>query len=369
MSQSPQKIDVEKFDEKMRPEQAATAVVKWHSHFDDGSPMALSGFAWFDQDRIYRRMPKNPRHTLSEAVDGLANCTAGGQLRFQTDSQRLSLRVRLSAPANMVHMPATGQCGFDLYAGAPGRQRYLNTTKYDQKQANYDVVLLDLPTREMRNITLYFPLYQGVQEVSVGLAPGSEMLSPPPFLLPRPVVFYGTSITQGGCACRPGMAYTNILSRRLNLDVVNLGFSGSGKGEPEVARTITEIQSPAGLVLDYEANVKEFEQYKATLPEFIRILRETNPHTPLLIVARVPFSIEHFNPLIRQQREERTEFARTTVAKLRAAGDRSIYFHDMAALIGTDYEEGTVDGVHPTDLGFIRMADSLEPVVRTMLGI
>jgi lysophospholipase L1-like esterase len=369
MSQAPQTIDVARFDPNMRAADAGGAELKWLSPLDEQTPLALSGFAWFGSDRLYRRLPKTSRHKLPEAVDNLANCTAGGQLRFQTDSSRLSIRARLAAPANLVHMPATGQCGFDCYAGAPGAQRYVNTTKYDVKQAEYSVELFNLPSRELRNITLYFPLYQGVLEVAVGVEPGVQVLPPPPFRLPRPVVIYGTSITQGGCASRPGMAFTNILSRRLNVDFVNLGFSGSGKGEPEVARTIAEIANPAALALDYHANAIDLKTMSATLPEFIRILRAEHPRTPLLVISRPPNLGEYFNPATRLERETRRDMQRDTVAGLRAAGDSRIWFQDMSVLLGGDYDEGTVDGTHPTDLGFLRMADVLEPVVKTILGL
>ena len=193
---------------------------------------------------------------LPAAVDALANHTAGAQIGFRSDSARVSVRVKLAGPADMDHMPATGQCGFDCYvrpdrgdsASISGRR----DTTTGRPPTNARCSTMRAPA--LRNFTLNFPLYQGVEEVSVGLDAGAQVLPPPPFALDRPVVAYGTSITQGGCASRPGMAWTNILSRRLNVEFINLGFSGSGRGEPEVAATIAEIPNPACFILDYEAN-------------------------------------------------------------------------------------------------------------------
>lgn len=349
----------------MRAE-ATTGLLEWHS--PRKAPFHLAGFAWYKSEGVYRRMPRKPKLGLPEAVDHLANNTAGGQIRFQTDSTKLSVRAKLSAPAGMVHMPATGQCGFDCYIGAPTKQLYLSTTKYDVKADTYDCALFDLPTSELRNITLNFPLYQGVEEVEIGLNPRAKVIAPPPYALSRPVLIYGTSITQGGCASRPGMLYSNILSRRLNVEFINLGFSGSGKGEPEVAHVIAEIERPALLVIDNEANVATLDDLKRTLPEFIRILRKAQPSVPILVISRVRFAGDNFNEKVRTDRIARRDFQHQTVLAFRA-NDPQIFFHDGADLLGTDFDECTVDGVHPTDLGFLRIANGLETVFRIILGL
>lgn len=339
--------------------------LQWHD--PQQPPFRLAGFAWFAQDRIYRRLPLKPTEKLPEAVDGLANSTAGGQIQFQSDTGRLSVRVQLRGVADMNHMPATGQCGFDLYIGPPGRPRYYSTTKYDQKQSAYEILLFQHTERSMRSFTLNFPLYQGVKEVTVGLDAQATVLEPPPYALTRRVVIYGTSITQGGCASRPGMAYTNILSRRLNVGFVNLGFSGSGKGEPEVARVMAGIPDPALFVLDYEANSESAELLRKTLPEFVHILRNGHPAVPILVVSRIRFAADLVQSVPRQDREDRRAFQKKLVESERRRGDKRIYFTDGGDFLGEDFDECTVDGVHPTDLGFLRIATGLEPVIRRVL--
>jgi len=195
------------------------------------------------------------------------------------------------------------------------------------------------------------------------------VLPSPPFALPRPVVVYGTSITQGGCAARPGMAWTNILSRRLNVEFINLGFSGSGRGEPEVAETISEIPNPACFILDFEANSGGIGPLRERFPEFIRILRERHPKVPILVISAVPHAIERLIERVLQERIERREFQRGVVGEFRRRGDKLLYFQDGGELLGEDFEECSVDGVHPTDLGFMRMANGLMPVVTGILGL
>jgi len=340
--------------------------LRWHVPAEP--PFRLAGFAWFEQDRVYRRLPAKPRWPLPPAVDGLANSTAGGQIQFQTDSPELAVRVQLAGPASMNHMPATGQCGFDCYVGPPGAQRFCGTTKYDHTQTSYECTLLDLAQSEMRNVTLNFPLYQGVKQVEVGLVRDARIEAPPPYDGDGRVVVYGTSITQGGCAARPGMAYTNILSRRLNREFINVGFSGSGRGEPEVARTIAQVRNPACFVLDYEANASAEQRLEKTLAEFIAILREAHPETPILVVSRIRYARENVSQDVLQGRLQRRDFQRRTVEDLRAKGDAHISFLDGGTLLGEDFEECTVDGAHPTDLGFYRMARGLAPVLEKILG-
>ncbi|WP_052476050.1 SGNH/GDSL hydrolase family protein [Cohnella kolymensis] len=340
--------------------------VFWHSPMNE--PFHIAGFPWLEKDGVYRRMPVKPKHPLPPAVDDLANCTAGGQIRFQTNSSRLSVKVRLTGTADMNHMPATGQCGFDCYIGASGEQKYYNTTKYDHTKKEYEFAMFEKMDAGVQNMTLYFPLYMGVEEVLIGLDPEAEIAAPPPYSSDKRIVIYGTSITQGGCAARPGMAYTNILSRKINLEFINLGFSGNGKGEAEVAHAISEIPNPQLFVLDYEANSVSPELLESTLPEFIRIYRGKHPKVPIVVLSQIRYARETFDHGLLELRQRRKSIQMNIVNKLRQQGDDKLYFCDGEQLLGDDYSECTVDGVHPTDLGFIRMAEHLAPVMMQYIG-
>jgi len=337
------------------------------------APLQLDGFHWFSEDKVFRRLPLHPRYPIPEAVDFLAGCTAGGQLRFQTNSGRVVIKAKLRQSSDMFHMPQTGQSGFDLYIGEVGRQRFYGVTNFPYGEVKITCELFRNSTRRLRNFTLNFPLYNGVKEFRLGLEADSRLEAPPAWRQARPIVVYGTSITQGGCAARPGTCYTNILSRRLNQPFLNLGFSGNGKGEPELARIIAEIPDPAMFILDYEANCVDVSTYTRTMPEFIRILRTAQPLVPLLILSKICFGPEALEDepndynLSRSYREDCKTMQIELVDKLRRAGDRHIHFIDGAQLLGHDYDECTVDGIHPTDLGFYRMAAGLAPIIEALL--
>jgi hypothetical protein len=229
------------------------------------------------------------------------------------------------------------------------------------------MVMYEKMERQPRAITLYFPLYQGVEEVQIGLEPDADISEPAKYASSKRVIVYGTSITQGASAARPGMSYTNILSRRIPLEFINLGFSGSGRGEPELAMLVSDISGPACLVLDYEANCPSPEHMEKTLPEFIRIYRDVHPDVPILVLSKIRYARELFDDALLEKRLRMQRFQRETVERLNRQGDRNIYFYDGSGLLGANFHECTVDGVHPTDLGFMRMADGLTPVLQKLL--
>ena len=359
------KMNLEELDKDMKVNIVQRNSVTWYDPAE--SPFKLSGFAWFHEEKRYRRLPKQPEFEISDPVDQLADCTAGGQIRFQTNATKLAIKVKLTEKANMPHMPATGQCGFDCYIGEPTKQQFCSVTRYDHLQDEYEITFFERKENNYLNITLNFPLYQGVEQVLIGINHEAQITAPPDYDSKKKVILYGTSITQGGCASRPGMAYTNILSRRMNLEFINLGFSGNGKGEPNMAKLISEIEDPACLVLDYEPNCVSTELYKETLPEFIRIYRQSHPDIPILVVSKFPYADEIVDKQVYDDRIERLNFQMKLIEQLKQDGDQHLYFYEGTDLLGQYRDECTVDGVHPTDLGFMSIADKLTPVLREIL--
>ncbi len=348
---------------RMIPGAISGSPVIWHEPCSH--PFRLSGFPWYAGEPVYRRLPLNTSGELPDAVDELADCTAGGQVAFQSDSNRVVISVELAGRANMNHMPATGQCGFDLYIGPPFAQRFHSVAKYDHTQSSYEVLLFEHPERAMRNFTLNFPLYQGVRRLRVGLTPEAQLGPPFPWSADGRIVVYGTSITQGGCASRPGMAYTNILSRALNTEIINLGFSDNGRGEPEVIGMVADAPDPQLFVLDYEANAGE--ELANTLPVAVRTLRDRHSAVPVMLVSRIAYSKDVTHEASLRGRESSLEMQKRLVGELRSSGDSGVHLVDGSALLGTDFDECTVDGVHPNDLGFMRIARQLEPKIRAIL--
>lgn len=323
----------------------------------------VAGLAWFGEEpSVPRRLPVRMKDRVSPAVWGLAQHPSGARLRFRTDSTRLGLVARNPDASTMHHMTSVGQNGFDLYVDG----QYRNSAWPDAKGLIQREWTLGEEPR-MREVTLYLPLYKAVTVERLVLDPGATVSGPSPFARPRPVVFYGSSITQGGCAENPGLSYTAILGRSLNLDIVNLGFSGAGLGEPAVADAVAEIDAEA-FVLDYWANPSP-EVYRDTLPGFVDTLRRRHPRTPILVTGPFWFPAEAGSSSLHAQQEAKRKTARDFVAARRKAGDRGITFVDGFEMLSPSQGSGLVDGVHPNSLGFQHCADGLEPHLRRVLRL
>ena len=354
----------QKLDPNMALKKADADGIIWLDPREE--PFGLVGFEWIKKDTVYRRLPVNPDWEIREAVDQLANHTAGGQIRFRTDSRRILLKVELRERSGMYHMPATGQSGFDLYVKDDRVQRYLKTTRFPHDTIRYQVEIFKADEKLLRDFTMNFPLYNGVNSVQVGLEKEMVLKSPLPFTRSGKFVIYGTSITQGGCVARPGMAYSNILSRKLDVQFVNLGFSGNGRGEPELAHLINQIQETSFIILDYEANAGE--TIVNTLGPFVNILREKHPDTPILIMSKIRYANATGGSSAYKSLMNNLDFQKSLVDARKAAGDKNIYFLDGSKVLGDDYDECTVDGVHPTDLGSLRIANGLLSAIKEILS-
>ena len=326
-------------------------------------PIQVAGLGWFAEDApVLRRLPARMKDRLTPAVWGLAQHPSGARLRFRTDSTRLGLMAKNPDASTMHHMTSVGQNGFDLYVDG----QYRNSAWPDAKGVIQREWALG-EERQMREVTLYLPLYKAVSVEGLVLDPGATLATPTPMARPRPVVFYGSSITQGGCAENPGLSYRAILGRSLNLDFINLGFSGAGLGEPAVAEAVSEIDAEA-FVLDYWANPSP-EVYRDTLPGFVDALRRRHPRTPILVTGPFWFPAEAGSSSLQAQQESKRKTAREFVAARRKAGDRSIVFVDGLEMLSRSQGSGLVDGVHPNSLGFQRCADGLEPHLRRALHL
>ncbi|NOR74374.1 MAG: hypothetical protein GQ525_04375 [Draconibacterium sp.] len=352
-----------KMDSNMVLKKADADGIVWFDAHE--KPFGLVGFEWIKQDSFYRRLPVNPDWEITEHVDGLSNHTAGGQVRFSTNSKKILVKVELAGKSNMYHMPATGQSGFDLYVRDYGVQRYIRTTRFSHDSVNYQYELYKSDESNFHDFTINFPLYNGIKSLQIGIEQESILQAPPAFSFNGKIVIYGTSITQGGCVTRPGMVYSNILSRKLDAQFVNLGFSGNGKGEPALANLINQISDVSFIILDYEANANE--TIKNTIGPFIKILREKHPETPILIMSKIRYA-RHFpgSPTTKPYFELR-DFQKNLVDEITNAGDTNIYFLDGSKVLGDDYYECAVDGVHPSDLGSNRIASALLAAIQSIV--
>lgn len=330
----------------------------------DVATLSFEGRGWTDTETPYDRLPARAKGSVRPEVWALAQNSAGLGVRFRTDARRISIRWTLRSPKlEMPHMAATGVSGVDLYLLDQARWRFLaggRPTTFPTNQA----VMADGLVAGQKEFCLYLPLYNGVEKVEIGIPKDADLQStamPPE----RAVVFYGTSITQGGCASRPGMAYPAILGRRLNRPTVNLGFSGNGKCEIEIAELLAELR-PAAFVLDPLPNL-ETAQAVERLPKLIAKIRATRPLTPIVLVENVIYTNSPYVAQRDAKWRTSNEFLRTHYETLKAQGDQHLFLVPAADLLGDD-GEATVDTVHPTDLGFLRMADTIEPILKQALA-
>lgn len=327
----------------------------------DAGALTVEGKGWSDTKEYYDRLPARAEKIVRPPVWNLSRDSAGMCVRFVTDSTTLAARWTLREESlAMPHMPATGVSGLDLYVKEKGRWHWVANGR-PVKQDEEKILVKGLKPGQ-REYLLYLPLYNGVEGVSVGVTPGAAIeTAPARHGDARPVVFYGTSITQGGCASRPGMAYPAILGRRLDCATINLGFSGNAHSESEMAQLLAELD-PVVFVLDPLPNMTA-DMVGERLENFVRILRNARPLTPIVLVENLEYRGGDFVPARREKVAAANAKLKEVYARLVNSGQKKIFRVPMAKLLGDD-TEGTVDGSHPTDLGFMRMADAIEPTLR-----
>ncbi len=332
--------------------------------------LEIDGLPWYaeNQNELYR-LPVALKDKFPLAVWNLAKSPSGGRIRFRTDSQVIAVRVEYPSPPDMRNMHAFGQTGIDLYADGV----YVSTAIADKEAMPgkiYEHIYFELRDRPRvaRDIVLYLPLYKPTKVISVGVDKEAKLERARDFALAKPLVFYGTSITQGGCASRSGMSYQAILGRKLNVDFVNLGFSGNGKGEAEVANAVASIDAGA-FVLDFAQNNPTIESLRAVYKPFVEAIRAKHPATPIVAITPIYAASEAWRAETSAKNVGMRELVRKVIAERIAAGDSNVQLVEGTDLLGPAQVDGLVDGVHPNDLGFQWMADGLTARLRQVLSI
>ncbi|MDD5704378.1 MAG: SGNH/GDSL hydrolase family protein [Kiritimatiellae bacterium] len=310
----------------------------------DGALLTVEGKGWQATESFYDRLPAKAKGMVPDGVWGLSRASAGICIRFATDASSLQVRWSLTeSELSMHHMPATGKSGVDLY----GRDPAGNWTFLGNGRALQMSNTASFETRSASECLLYLPLYNGVTAVAIGISKDNRLAPPPASVRDRrkPIVFYGTSITQGGCASRPGLAYTAIVGRKLDVPVINLGFSGSARMEPELADLLAELD-PSVYVIDSLWNMSP-AQVAERIEPCVRKLRRAHPETPILLAE--DSNVWGTTPT------EKGRVLRSVHEKLTSEGIKRLAFLSNEEMLETD-GEGTVDGCHPNDLGMMRHA-------------
>ena len=307
--------------------------------YHDASKFPLLGKATEATGARYERLPDSLKNISRAPLWNLSRNSAGMAIRFRSNSTTIAAKWETLINFHMNHMTDTGAKGLDLYClQKNGEWRFVNSGRPGGK-TNQATIIANMRPEE-REYMLYLPLYDGLVSLSIGVD-SLAIIDQPLIDYPirkKPVVFYGTSILQGGCASRPGMAHTNIISRRLNRECINLGFSGNALLDLEVAKVIAEVA-------------------------FYHIIRSKHPATPVIFIEDPIFTHTLYDERIAKEVQRKNDTLKEIFNRLKKENEKNIIFISSKNMLGED-GEATIDGIHFTDLGMMRYADLVCPIIK-----
>lgn len=324
-------------------------------------PFRGYGLNRFSEGNQFRRMPEEVARATSEGVYYLHTNTAGGRVRFKTNSEYIAIKAIMPDVCHMPHMPLSGSSGFDMYEYKNGKHTYVVSLIPPADLKNGFESVKHFGANEMRDLIINFPLYNNLNSLYIGLQSSAVLQQGEEYSQAKPVLYYGSSITQGGCASRPGNSYQAIISRKLDCDYINLGFSGSGKAEEAIANYMASSDISA-FVCDYDYNAPSVEYLEQTHGRLYNIFRTKQPLTPIIMISK-----PDFDRAADDNNKRRAIILETYLSAVKS-GDKNVYFIDGETLFGQENRDCcTVDGCHPNDLGFERMATVIGGVLEKIL--
>lgn len=310
----------------------------------------------------FERIPRDIALGVSEGVAVQSYEPAGAKVRFSTDSDFIAIRVEAGWITRRPHFTDIEAGGFDLYEDTENGPIYHGVFIPPMDAKDGFESKIRFPDSKMRNLTILFPIHSCVKKLYVGVRPGSALDPGKNHINDIPVVCYGSSITQGTGTSRPGMVYSNILSRRLNTYILNLGFSGQCKGEPSMAKYIADL-SMSAFIYDYDENAPTPEHLEATHEPFFKIIREKHPDLPIIMLSRpsIPARNERHKPF--------REVVLKTYQNAVAAGDKNVWFIDGTAYVSEfGGDDCILDGIHPNDYGYMIMANQIQKILEKIIA-
>ena len=309
----------------------------------------------------FKRLPDEVAASVNEGVARLYLNTAGGRVRFATDSQYVAICARMEIATKYPHMSMFGVAGFDLYLDDPatGASHYYETFKIGVDATEGYTYKINFKSRKLRYLTVNFPSYSSVSELKIGLQGDASLGHGMPYRNALPVVYYGSSITQGACASRAGNTYPSIVGRNTNTDFINLGFAGSAFAEESMARYLSTLRMSV-FVADYDHNAPNPTYLEPSAERLYRIIRNAQPTLPYVFMTKPDFNISRYNENLL-----RRDALYGIYQQARREGDQNVYFIDGSSLFRCDDGDmATVDRTHPNDYGFYRMAKAVESELR-----
>ncbi len=327
-------------------------------YFYDAESEPFSIFGIFREGDRFRRLSDDVARQTNEGVYQLHTNTAGGRVRFATNSKCVAIKAEMGAVPKFSHMPRTGVAGFDMYSKVRGKERYCGTfvPPFELSDDGEYESIIHFNNRNMREITINFPLYSDVKKLYIGLEKDANISKSAPYENEKPIVYYGSSITQGGCASRPGNSYQAIISRHFNRDYINLGFSGSARAEKAIYDHIKKLDMEI-FVYDYDHNAPSPEYLSETHEKMFLEIRKAQPNLPIIIMSAPSLDWD----------KKRIAIIKKTYDNAVSAGDKNIYFLDGKTLMKNTANDGTVDMCHPNDFGFRAMSKAVISVISDIL--
>lgn len=344
----------------------------------DARELRIINKGFNNTERMYSRLPAYLKDSIApdRALWDRQQCSSGIGVRFATDSKSIGVKYELLWDTHMIHMADTGLKGTDLYIfEGDSVWRHVNTNrpyvKKDEqgnKTKTVESTYVERLDGKMHEYMIYMPLYDGVLDEFFVTVDSGAVITPGNMELidrGKKIVAYGTSILQGGCASRTGMASSNIIGRELNCEVVNLAFSGEGKMDNYMARAMAEIPDVDVYLIDPVPNCTEMMCDTLTY-DFIRILRQARPDVPVVMLEGPMYPYSRYDSMFRNYLPAKNAAYRRNYDRLKAENPDNLYYVDCVNLDGVE-DDGTVDGIHLTDLGFVHYANKLIPVLRPLL--
>ena len=325
--------------------------------YDATKPPFSHHGVWYEDGRFYR-VDKDVAPLVSPNIVQKSTQTAGGRIRFKTNSRKIAIKAVLHNTEDVSIMADVATKGFDFYADGIFVRAFSPVP--GQGDGDFESIREVGCESKEREITINLPLYSGISELYIGLEEGATLTYAAPYKISKPVVFYGSSITNGACASRPGMTYESIISRRLGCDFHNLGFGGSAKGERAMADYIAGMEMSA-FVYDYDHNAPTVEHLKDTHEAMFEKIREKHPTLPVIMLSRP-------QDLNREALAQRFEVVKSTYDNARAAGDENVYLINGSTIFEGLDADYTVDATHPTDIGFLHMARAVGDILEKIFA-
>ena len=329
-------------------------------------PFRIYGLYEPQSGGVFKRIPDAVAEATSKSILSLYRCTAGGRVRFCTNSSFVVIRAKMPSVLRFPHATLLLSAGFDLYIDETqtGRSYFYDAFKpsYEITDGYTDVVAFE--DKKERSITLNLPLYGEVEELLIGLERGASLSSGAEYPNEKPVVFYGSSITQGGCASRPGTAYPAVVSRELNIDYINLGFSGNCRAELPMVEYMSGLDMSV-FVSDYDHNTTSVDFLRNTHYRMYEMIRKKQPDIPYIMISRPDF--KKYDRDLTECIDRRAVIIES-FERARALGDENVYFIDGESFFDNKYwDSATVDGIHPNDFGMMCMASKIAETLRGII--